>query len=158
MVICPERDVSCFSKIQIGFTFLVPAHPGSPGQRAIKRVCVCVDHLGSPEQRAIKRVCVCVSLSQQPVCVPGFSVLRAQRCTLNQFSTGHGRCASRLKKCGLSSAEELILRQCATSWCPTVLSTNWTVAFTFSDWSLRSLLIHIQWLNSKCLQRFDAVG
>jgi len=23
--------VSCFSKIQIGFTFLVPAHPGSPG-------------------------------------------------------------------------------------------------------------------------------
>jgi len=28
--------VSCFSKIQIGFTFLVPAHPGSPGQRAVK--------------------------------------------------------------------------------------------------------------------------
>jgi len=33
--------VSCFSKIQTGFTFLVPAHPGSPGQRAVKRVCVC---------------------------------------------------------------------------------------------------------------------
>jgi len=32
--------VSCFSKIQIGFTFLIPAHPGSPGQRAVKRVCV----------------------------------------------------------------------------------------------------------------------
>jgi len=32
--------VSCLSKIQIGFAFLVPAHPGSPGQRAIKRVCV----------------------------------------------------------------------------------------------------------------------
>jgi len=29
--------VSCFSKIQIGFNFLVP---GSPGQRAVKRVCV----------------------------------------------------------------------------------------------------------------------
>ena len=29
--------VSCFSKIQIGFTFL-----DSPGQRAVKRVCVCV--------------------------------------------------------------------------------------------------------------------
>jgi len=54
MVICLERDadlhmaqltplpltVSCFSKIQIGFTFLVPAHPGSPGKRAIKWVCV----------------------------------------------------------------------------------------------------------------------
>ena len=36
--------VSCFSKIQIGFTFLVPAHPRSPGQRAVKRVCVCVWH------------------------------------------------------------------------------------------------------------------
>jgi len=34
--------VSCFSKIQIGFTFLVPAHAGSPGKRAVKRVCVCV--------------------------------------------------------------------------------------------------------------------
>jgi len=33
--------VSCSSKIQIGFTFLVPAHPGSPGKRAVKRVCVC---------------------------------------------------------------------------------------------------------------------
>ena len=58
MVICLERGVglhmaqlmllpltvSCFSKIQIGFTFLVPAHPGSLGQSAIKRmrVCVCV--------------------------------------------------------------------------------------------------------------------
>ena len=28
--------VSCFSKI------LVPAHPGSPGKSATKRVCVCV--------------------------------------------------------------------------------------------------------------------
>ena len=34
--------VSCFSKIQISFTFLVLAHPGSPGQRVVKRVCVCV--------------------------------------------------------------------------------------------------------------------
>ena len=33
-------SVSCFTKIQIGVTFLVPAHPGSPGKRAVKRVCV----------------------------------------------------------------------------------------------------------------------
>ena len=33
--------VSCFSKIQIGFTFLVPTHPGSPGKKAVKRMCVC---------------------------------------------------------------------------------------------------------------------
>ena len=51
--------VSCFSKIQIGFTFLVPAHPGCPGKRAVKRVCVCVPaHPGSPGQRAVKQVCV----------------------------------------------------------------------------------------------------
>jgi len=35
--------VSCFSKIQIGFTFLVAAHLGSPGKRAIKRVCMYSD-------------------------------------------------------------------------------------------------------------------
>jgi len=34
--------VSCFCKIKIGFTFLVQAHPGSPGQGAVKRVCVYV--------------------------------------------------------------------------------------------------------------------
>ena len=33
--------VSCFSKIQIGFTFLVPAHPGSPGKGPLNG-CVCV--------------------------------------------------------------------------------------------------------------------
>jgi len=62
MVICLEQGadlhmvqlmplpltVSCFSKIQIGFTFLVLAYPGSPRQRAVKRVCVCV--------------CVCTSI------------------------------------------------------------------------------------------------
>jgi len=45
--------VSCFSKIQIGFAFLVLAHPGSPGKRAIKRVCACAG--------ACARVCVCSS-------------------------------------------------------------------------------------------------
>ena len=46
--------VSCFSKIQIGFTFLVPAHPGSPGQRAVK--CVCFK-------------CVCTFTCKLSVCV-----------------------------------------------------------------------------------------
>jgi len=43
--------VSCFSKIQIGFTVLVPSHPGSPGQRAVKRVCVCVMAVNVNEKR-----------------------------------------------------------------------------------------------------------
>ena len=56
MVICLERGadlhmaqlmlvpltVSCCSKIQTGFTFLVLAHPGSPGNRAVKWGCMCV--------------------------------------------------------------------------------------------------------------------
>jgi len=33
--------VSCFSKIQIGFTFLVPAHLGSPGKGPLN-VCMCM--------------------------------------------------------------------------------------------------------------------
>ena len=30
--------ISCFIKIQIGLTFLVPAYPGCPGKQAVKRV------------------------------------------------------------------------------------------------------------------------
>ena len=49
------RTVSCFSKIQTGFTFLVPAHLDSPGQRAVKRMCVCLqcfDAVGRAAGRA----------------------------------------------------------------------------------------------------------
>jgi len=67
VVICLERNadldmahlmplpltVSCFSKIKIGFAFLVPAHLGSPGKRAVKRVCVCACAC------ACVRACVC---------------------------------------------------------------------------------------------------
>ena len=46
----PPLTVSCFSKIQTGFTFLVPAHLGSPGKMAVKRVCVCVCVLYASEK------------------------------------------------------------------------------------------------------------
>jgi len=36
--------VSCFSKIQIGFTFPVPAQLGSPEKKVVKWVCVCVSY------------------------------------------------------------------------------------------------------------------
>jgi len=35
-------DATAISKIQIGLTFLVLAHLGSPGKGAVKHVCVCV--------------------------------------------------------------------------------------------------------------------
>ena len=63
--------VSCFSKIQTGLSFLVPAHPGSPGQRAVKRVCVCVC------------VCVCVLTARRP-CKAG------RRCCMSRAAQ---RCA-----------------------------------------------------------------
>jgi len=38
-----DATAFCFSKIQIGFTFVVPAHPGSPGKGPLNGcVCVCV--------------------------------------------------------------------------------------------------------------------
>jgi len=72
VVICLERGadlhmaqlmplpltLSCYSKIQIGFTFLVPAHPGSPGKRAIKRVCVCVIWCFRSAESASESACV----------------------------------------------------------------------------------------------------
>jgi len=75
VVICLERGadlhtaqlmplpltVSCFSKIQIGFTFLVPVYPGSPGKGPLNvRVCV----------RACVRACVCVCHSLASSIVP----------------------------------------------------------------------------------------
>ena len=85
MVICLERGadlhmaqlvplpltVSCFSKIQIGFTFLVPAHQGSPGKRAVKwYVCVCVLYLFAVCSY-LEVLCLTVMLELQdqiPVC------------------------------------------------------------------------------------------
>ena len=41
----------CFSKIQIGLTFLVPAHLGSPGKRAIKRA-----YFGRPAYKLLHEI------------------------------------------------------------------------------------------------------
>jgi len=43
--------VTCFSKIQIGFTFLVVAHLGGPGKRAVKRVCVFMHYIKLTKNR-----------------------------------------------------------------------------------------------------------
>jgi len=64
MVICLERcadlhmfqlmpltlTVSCFSKIQIGFAFLVPAHPGIVPDKGPLNACVCVGHKDDESQ------------------------------------------------------------------------------------------------------------
>ena len=71
MVICLERGadlhmaqlmplpltVSCFSKIQIGFTCLVPTHLGIPKKRVVKQVCVCVVEVRGDRQWLDEAVC-----------------------------------------------------------------------------------------------------
>ena len=74
MVICLEQGadlhmaqlmplpltVSCFSKIQIGFTFLVPARLGSHGKGLLNGcVCVCVGHIAA---QLCCRVSVCLGV------------------------------------------------------------------------------------------------
>ena len=72
MVICLERGadlhmaqlmplpltVSCYSKIQIGFTFLVLAHLGSPGKGPLNG-CVCVYGRGTAAHRPKLTVVAC---------------------------------------------------------------------------------------------------
>jgi len=68
--------VSCFSKIQIGFTFLVPAHLGSPGKGPLNGcVCVCdrerereiaitmVTHVGGIQKKLLS-CCICCVQAQ----------------------------------------------------------------------------------------------
>ena len=70
MVLCLERDadlhmaqlmplpltVSCFSKIQIGFTFLVPADPGSPGLMRFKVMPFGMVNSGSTYNRMVRKL------------------------------------------------------------------------------------------------------
>ena len=126
MVICLEQGadlhmaqlmplpltVSCFSKIQIGFTFLVPAHPGSPGQSAVKRVCVCVCVVRGYQARlrsatyvrGTARICCCA-----PCCSPmrpcsnrstshtrrAHGSKPVARCCSRQMGQKHGRTSCR---------------------------------------------------------------
>ena len=97
MVICLERGadlhmaqlmplpltVSCFSKIQIGFAFLVPAHTGGPVQRAVKLVCVrvCAPHTMRAESIRVLPLEFCVQNS-------GFKIILAEFLSALSTTTG----------------------------------------------------------------------
>jgi len=80
VVVCLERDVylhmaqlmplpltvSCFSKIQIGFTFLVLAYLGSPRKRAVKRVCVYI--YGTDSDLYIYIFYICLLIDNDCMC------------------------------------------------------------------------------------------
>ena len=99
MVICLEQGeylhmaqlmqlpltVSCFSKIQIGFTFLVPAYLGSPRRRAVKWVCVCEVNV-SITSVSIRELDMVV-YHKKPLCNIQFAYnqTRSYICTLVQY-------------------------------------------------------------------------
>ena len=87
MVICLQRGadlhmaqlmplpltVSSFSKIHIGFTFLVPAHPGSPDKRPLNR-CVRVCDLSDTVTKItvsviLSIICMCCTLHKCRLCL-----------------------------------------------------------------------------------------
>jgi len=92
--ICLERDadlhmaqlmplpltVSCFSKIEIGLTFLVPAHPDGPGKRA---VCVCLYNIVALNCRKLTDL-----IQPQKVCGQTPSVLLG---TIDQLECSDGQ-------------------------------------------------------------------
>ena len=68
MVICLEQGanlhtaqlmpltVSCFSKIQIGFAFLVPAHTGSPGKGPLNACALVISNIKITKKYAMLTV------------------------------------------------------------------------------------------------------
>jgi len=88
--------VSCFSKIQIGFTFLVPAHLGSPGQRAVKQMCVCII------------IIIIFFYIPQVVKIPGVKIviiiIIIKGIYIAQVRKGH--------KCAMSAEMAVLLRNC----------------------------------------------
>ena len=78
--------VSCFSKIQIGFTFLVLAHLGSPRKRAIKRAVVVVVNEKLSLERTVSKRTHCASYAQMtinPVCIALLDIPRYVTCLLH---------------------------------------------------------------------------
>ena len=84
--------VSCFSKIQIGFTFLVPAHPGSTRKRAVKRVCVCVMAEGSLQgQQANSQLWAVIHITVQMTKLGGRCQKLMNLCQSNTHTHTHAR-------------------------------------------------------------------
>ena len=82
MVVCLERDADLHMAtathcllLHIGSTFLVLAHPGSPGQRAIKLVCACV--------------CVCLCVQWLLMCCVARSVPARRSFAVAEYSRVH---------------------------------------------------------------------
>ena len=145
--------VSCFSKIQIGFTFLVPAHLGSPGKRAVKWVCVCVC---VSTLEALKRASC--GLSSVALETTGCDMwqLECQACNVTASVQSDHLCNLPLRETPDSSNSARMLECLLTSvsLCSKKLSA---FKFNFDSFAIFSIYMYmcLQWL---CLQCFDTVG
>ena len=119
--------VSCFSKIQIGFTILVPAHLGCPGQRAVKRVLSI-----TADDAACSNQPVCVQLPTFAVSVTLLAFAAERRAAVTLVSTNiYNAQLSRMSHCAQRAAAPLwaLGGRCCQSIYParTALSSKPTV-------------------------------
>ena len=109
VVICLERGadlhmaqlmplpltVSCFSKIQIGFTFQVPAYLGSPGKGPLNGcVCVCLLRTHSfvhETRRVFLSPFITENITEQPLVafLPCMFICRGDHCLMQILVTEH---------------------------------------------------------------------
>jgi len=161
MVVCLERDadlhmaqlvplpltVSCFSKIHIGVTFLIPAHSGSPGKRAVKRVCVCVCvfvYLYFP-------VLFCLSVSVKWLAVKTTSEMTYIVSSGALNSTPTSNCG-----CGFGGGWSCVVDRCCiiqhcSMWdtIDLALSLAWDSLWSLSNHSRYFIMLTIQWVLNK---------
>jgi len=116
--------VSCSSKIQIGFTFLVPAHPGSPGKEAVKwlllfccytYLCYCSgffdiynEEKGNMDQHAVSILNVSVtlvyltvftvSLIKHCICMHALVIVKLELCFINYMPSVLSHCWFGIRK------------------------------------------------------------
>jgi len=103
--------VSCFSKIQIGFTFLVPAHPGSPGKRAVCVYLFLVDYNSNNSNHSgnTKNTAQCSFNCYFQTVKKHTSLFYEKRQKLKAYTTG-----SRFRRC-IANKSVLSLRTSALS-------------------------------------------
>jgi len=109
--------VSCFCKIQIGFTFLVPSV--SPSVCTYFRDALVLAHAGSPRQRAIKRVCVCVCVWKWATCFCIVGFLTVQE----RFQPVEVRGGIEFRR--RQDADREVHRQSTSHWGPGIVWSAW---------------------------------
>ena len=140
-----------FCKIQIGFAFLVPAHPGSPGKTAVKRVCVCL--------------CVCVCLRYQswsPMCRIALTRFMLSHCLTwrnltQQLTTSLIVVKNRLSVAAWISGVFLVSVCTAAAPCLLTISVKYLLLLSPIHWiSLYLSCVGWGWLGSRVVTVLDS--